>query len=216
MKIKMGKGIGISLCIFLIGWIGAMAAGLYSVDELEEALRHLAPVAVAILIHESGHLLIACLLGVKPRELCLSLFGARLRLSGMLSYRRELLIAAAGPAANLVTAAFLLIPLILAGEGALEAYLTAGGVSATFALASVGLAGINLLPVRSLDGGRILHCFLAEHAGAWVADIAVRVGTALALGAMWCFSVYALLRVGEMLSLFAFSFCLLLRMMERE
>ena len=79
--------------------------------------------------------------------------------------------------------------------------------------ASLGLGLLNLLPVRGLDGGRMLSCALALTAGERAADVTLRVTTGLALGCLWLLSVYALLRAGETLSLFVFSVCLLTRLL---
>ena len=49
--------------------------------------------------------------------------------------------------------------------------------------------------------------------GERAADVTLRAATGLALGGLWLLSVYALLRVGEALSLFAFALCLLLRLL---
>ena len=165
-----------------------------------------------MIIHEMGHILAARLCGVRMRALRVDLFGARLHLAGMMSYRREATVAAAGPLFNLLTAAILLS----GAKGNVASYLAGDGGGSILALSSLALAAINLLPVRSLDGGRILRCTLAPLIGERAADSLLTLGTALCLGGLWAFSVYALLRVGEMLSLFAFSVCLLCRMLGVE
>ncbi len=212
MRVKMSRGMRIPLLLSMLAAVSAVAVGLCDCGAVWRTVRGLWPVGAAILLHELGHGLAARACGVRLSSLRISLFGARLGLVGMLSYRREGLIAAAGPAVNLLSAAVLLLPRAESGSDAVAAYLSGGEASAVFALASLGLAAINLLPVRSLDGGRILRCTLAPLCGERAADAVLTLGTALCLGALWCLSVYSLLRVGEMLSLFAFSLCLLLRM----
>ena len=54
----------------------------------------------AALIHELGHLAAAVACGVRITGMRLDLFGARLELPGLLSYRQELLVALGGPAAG--------------------------------------------------------------------------------------------------------------------
>ncbi len=216
MKVKISLGTWLPMGILVIGGGVALGTGLYTPAELWASVRGLWPVLAAIVLHELGHILAARLCGVRLGGLRVNLFGARLGLCGMISYRHELLVAAAGPLVNLVSAAILLTPVLRDGEAALAAYVADGGTAAVFAVASLGLAAINLLPVRSLDGGRILRCVIAPHLGERIADGVTAAGTALCLGALWCFSVYALLRVGEMLSLFGFSLCLILRMVGGE
>ena len=72
---------------------------------------------------------------------------------------------------------------------------------------------MNLLPVASLDGGRILSCLLSLTLGADAARRVLRLLSLFLLSLLWLLSVYALLRAGQFLSLFVFSFSLLVRCM---
>ena len=157
-------------------------------------------VGMAALLHEFGHAAAAWGWGVPIRSLKLDLFGARMELGGLTGYTAELAVAAGGPFVSLLCFA-LAWPLGGYGEGA---YL--------FATASLGLGMLNLLPVRGLDGGRMLSGALSLLLGDRTADTVLRVTTGSALGGLWLSSVYALLRAGETLSLFAFSLCLLIRL----
>lgn len=173
--------------------------------------RFLAVTAAAAALHEAGHATAAGLCGIRLRRLTLDIFGARLEAEGMLTYGQEFVLAAGGPAVNLLTAAAVM-PLWTAhgcpGAGWLYGILTA----------SLGLAAVNLLPVQTLDGGRMLYCLTAS---VWPSRdpaaserAARRVLTAAGIavvGGLWLLSVYALLRGGQLLSLFVFSFCLLVR-----
>jgi stage IV sporulation protein FB len=174
---------------------------------LREALRVVAVIAAAAILHELGHIVVAWGCGIPVKTLRLDLFGARMELGGMLSYKRELAVAAGGPFVNLLSAVFVLPFCVRWGfEGS-------GGL---FLAASVCLGGLNLLPVQSLDGGRMLNAALSLLFGAEVGDGAVRLTTGLFLGGLWLLSVYALLRVGHMLTLFAFTLCLLFRLLVPE
>lgn len=97
----------------------------------------LLPFLAAAGLHELGHYLALRLLGKPPRAIALGFSGASME-TGPLSYREELLAAAAGPAVNLLLV--LLFPLWPA-----------------LGLVSLGLACFNLLPIPGLDGGRILE-----------------------------------------------------------
>ncbi len=106
--------------------------------------------ASAVLLHEGGHLIALALLGEPaplPRAV---LLGISLDMRRPLSYRRELLAAAAGPLANLLLA----LPLLA----------FSGGHTALSALGTVHAltAAINLLPIGRCDGARILFCGLAQ------------------------------------------------------
>lgn len=163
---------------------------------------------LAALCHEGGHLLAARLCGVSIRAVTLDLFGARIHLEGLLSYGQEFLIACAGPAVNFLMAAAGL-PLWFSGTGSWHGFL------ALFLFASLGLGTVNLLPVGTLDGGRMLFCLLANLWGDEVARRVLAVTTGTVLMFLWLAAVYALLRAGSMLSLFVFSLCLLVRVVGR-
>ena len=98
----------------------------------------LLPFLLAAAVHELGHLLALRLLRHPLPSITLSFSGAVME-TGLLSYRDELLAAAAGPLASLAAGSFLpLWP--------------------EFGLYSVILGLFNLLPLPGLDGGRMLRC----------------------------------------------------------
>lgn len=164
-------------------------------------IGEVAAVALAAILHELGHVAVAWGWSIPIRSLRLDLFGARMELEGLTGYAAELAVAAGGPLVSILGSA-LARPL---GEVLTGAYL--------FSSVSLGLGLLNLLPVRGLDGGRILSCALSLTAGERVADVTLRITTGLALGGLWLMSVYALLRVGEALTLFTFALCLLIRLL---
>jgi Zn-dependent protease len=169
--------------------------------DLWERLWPWAVILSAAGAHELGHWLAARLLGVEVRGLRLDLLGARMELTGLLSYGQEMAVAAAGPFVNLVCAA-MAYPAAAAGMG--------DGVSLLCAASAV-LGGINLLPVGTLDGGRILRAGIARRWGDRAAAGALRGTTAVCLGLLWLACAYGLLRGGQLLSGFVFSLCLLWR-----
>ena len=118
---------------------------------LDEGVGLLGWGVLACVVHELGHLLVGAALGGRPRWLSLSAVGLELNMEypAGLSYGRELAVALAGPAVNLVT----------------------GGICAQFgnyllAGVSFGLGLFNLMPVLPLDGGRALWCVLSALFGA--------------------------------------------------
>lgn len=154
----------------------------------------------AAFLHEAGHLIAAWGVGVRVRGLSLDLLGARMELAGAPSYGQEFFVAAGGPFVSLVCGA-------LAFSWAARAYEGA----TLFCGASLVLGGINLLPVGTLDGGRMLRCGVAFLWGDRAATGALRGATGVCLGLLWTLSVYGLLRGGVGLSSFAFTLCLLER-----
>ena len=183
--------------------VGMTLAALWTAVRTEAGLDvgGMAAVAVAAMLHEMGHGLAAWGWSVPIRSMKLDLFGARLELGGLTGYTAELSVAAGGPLASLVCFALL------------RPWGAESGWTGLLGTASFGLGLVNLLPVRGLDGGRMLSCALALTAGERAADVTLRVTTGLALGCLWLLSVYALLRAGETLSLFVFSVCLLTRLL---
>lgn len=114
-----------------------------------EGLYSLLLVGLSAVFHECGHLLAFSLLGLPAPRLVPVARGVRFAASCTLSYREEMLIAMAGPVANI--ACFLL------GRAA-------GGFSPAFrAFGDISLlTGLcNLAPMNDLDGERILCCLLA-------------------------------------------------------
>lgn len=99
---------------------------------------------LASLVHEGGHLLAMLALGVPPQNCTLGAFGMRMDLENpLVDYKKSIVISIAGPLANGVAAAVLLM---------LD--------SPDTAMVHLVLAGLNLLPAATLDGGEILRCGL--------------------------------------------------------
>lgn len=153
--------------------------------------------ALAALLHEAGHLTAAAFLHVPIASLRPDALGARLEVKGrMLSYGEEWLLCAFGP----------LFSLLGAAAGAL---LWAGSVRARiFSCASLLLGLLNLLPIFSFDGGRMLACALSFVARPQVAERILRAVSFVFLILLWMSAVYVLLRTGDGLSLFCFSMSL--------
>lgn len=153
---------------------------------------------LAILIHESGHLLSAVLLGIKPNGVYADTFGIRLLFRGqILSYRKEILLCAAGPFFNLLSVGIGL----LCGLPKDSFFLS---VSTAFAI-------LNLMPVQGFDGGRICFCLLAHFGNAAIACRITDFLSFLFLFALWSVSIYLILRTGNSLSLFFFSTAIFFR-----
>lgn len=151
----------------------------------------------AAAVHEIGHIIAAKILGVKFKTLSLNLLGARLGLDTPLySYKKEFLLCAAGPAINIITGdiALCLYHLRIHDEHILF-----------FSIASFFLALLNLLPIKSFDGGRMLLCFTAPTFGLYTAEKLLAVLSFISVLILWTISLYLMLRVGSSLALFVFS-----------
>lgn len=154
---------------------------------------------VAAALHELGHILMARFLKIPIERLRLDLFGARLDVtSGQISYLQEFLLCFAGPMASLVLSA-LFVPLWRVGV-----------FFRLFSYASFLLGLLNLLPITSLDGGRMLGSALALYLPARALECVGRVFSFLFLFLLWCLAIYFLLRASDGLSVLFFSTSLFL------
>lgn len=160
---------------------------------------------VAALLHECGHIVAARAMKIPFRKMRIDFMGARLEIGGrMLSYWEEWLLAAAGPITSLLGAAF---GGLFWGVTQLAVY---------FSCASLLLGLLNLLPIRTFDGGRMLEGMLLAF---WDEERARRVlmgSSFLFLFLLWSISVYFLLRVGDGISLFFFSVTLFSRFFSED
>lgn len=150
--------------------------------------REAVPWLLAMVCHETGHLITAACLHIPVREIRLAPLGARISLGGrLLSYGEEAWVASAGPVVNLLAALALFrrFP--------------------AFAGYSLVLGLLNLLPIRTLDGGRLLYAVLSRYGRPETADAALRITSVSAAVAVWVFSVYFLLRYQASFSLFVLS-----------
>jgi Zn-dependent protease len=131
-----------------------------------------AGVFACILLHELGHALAARRYGIPTRSITLWPFGGIAALERIPSSpKKELVVALAGPAVNVVIA-LLLTPVVL---------LT--GLGFPLLVINVMLVLFNLLPAFPMDGGRVLRAALASRMDPIRATrIAVGVGRVLAAG----------------------------------
>ena len=189
----------------VIFWLGGIVLGRWEWRRRGSGLlEELMPVAVVlgcIVLHELGHLVMARWVGVRICGMKADLLGARLEMEGLIPYGREIAVALGGPMANLLSAAAA-YPIWRGNDGE---------GSGLFVVASLLLAVVNLLPIGTLDGGRVLYCGTARLWGEELAGRIRGITTGGFLGGIWLFSVYGLLLSARFLSLFVFSLCLLLR-----
>ncbi|MFB0919948.1 MAG: hypothetical protein QMB62_03560 [Oscillospiraceae bacterium] len=110
----------------------------------------LAALVPAMLIHELGHIVFLLFFGARPIKLKAALSGLKIDYSGVMTDTQEMLTAFAGPAFGLF------FSFLCARFGRLW--------SSDYLLMCAGLGFIinsfNFLPVKPLDGGRVLSFFL--------------------------------------------------------
>lgn len=155
-------------------------------------------VLFSALLHEAGHILASVYLKVELNSLSLDLLGAKLCTTGnLISYKKEIILCLAGPAVNLVTFA-ILFPFIYKG------FITSEFLLCTFVSSAI-LFCVNMLPISSFDGGRVISCLLYSFFPVRVSIFISRALSLLCIFCLWSVSVYLLIRAGSTLTLFVFS-----------
>lgn len=146
-----------------------------------------------VLIHEFGHAFMARQLGVRVHDVSLSAVGGVARMEQLPEGSRvEMLIALAGPAANLalVTALTPVVLLVgvIGGFSSLEDYAltvfspSLAGLFTTLLYANVLIILFNMLPAFPMDGGRVFRAALSPIVGRDAATrVAVVVGEVFAV-----------------------------------
>lgn len=159
----------------------------------------------AALLHELGHFLAAMWLHIPLSGFKLDLLGARIEVGEKyLSYGEEWLLASAGPLISL-TASILAAP-----------FWSTSRLSIMFSCASLLLGILNLLPIRTFDGGRMLEATLLSFSNPTVTNRVMSASSFTLLFFLWSGAVYFLLRAGDGLSLWCFSMSLLSRFFRQE
>ena len=157
---------------------------------------------IAVILHELGHLIAARLCNVKFNTLSIGIYGAGLKADKTsFSYKNEILIALCGPLANLISA-FLAIPIYIGAQSTSALY---------FIASSIILGMMNLMPIKTFDGGRILHSVLCLRFSPFASDKTLSVISFFVIFVLWTVSVYLMLIYGMGLSTFVFSLSLFSR-----
>ena len=158
---------------------------------------------LAAALHEVGHLIAARFLKIPIRAMRFDLLGARIDVKGrILSYGEEWLLCMAGPLASLLASIV----------GSL--FWSHGKLAVAFSCASLLLGLLNLLPIQTFDGGRMLECALLSFASPHSVTSILRGCTFLFLWLLWAFSAYLMIKIADGISLFFFTLALLAHFFE--
>ncbi len=183
--------------------------------------------AFSAALHECGHLVAARALDVGVKEIRFEFSGVRICTEeGMTSYKKELVLAAAGPLVNLGIITFVIALFSIWGitpthaEELCEGFLsgeehTVAGALGFLAISSVLQGGINLLPIRTFDGGRMTYCLSAMLFGERRAEHILDVFSALSAFILWTVALYLMLKISSGLGIYVFSACLFLSTSEK-
>ena len=108
---------------------------------------------LAVIIHESGHIILMCKFGYYPKEIKISLFEISIldNCRHKRGNKQNFLIILFGPFANLICFIFFFL-----------LYLLGNSLFIVFATANLSVCIFNLLPVMSLDGGQLMYIMLCK------------------------------------------------------
>lgn len=153
----------------------------------------------AALFHECGHLLASVVGHIPLRLIEFDLFGAKIHPLGLIpSYKKEILLASAGPLFSLLLGVFLL---------------PYGGIFiSALKSATLSLALFNLLPIGEFDGGRVLRAALSLFGNQHLADRVLAVTSYLFLFLLFALASCMLLRYGQNLALTVLSASLFVKL----
>src|SRR5437660_11376160 len=147
--------------LWLIGWL---AFGYYAQGGSAAAVAGVLVILLlfgCVVLHEFGHAFAAKAFGINTPDIPLLPIGGVARLERMPEEPvQELIIAAAGPAVNVIIA--ICLYLVIGTRGLLEPGTVQGGdLIAQLLTINVVLVLFNLLPAFPMDGGRVLRALLA-------------------------------------------------------
>lgn len=165
-------------------------------------------VFLAACLHEGAHLLALNRCGCPPASLTVGFFGMRLPAdsTSSLSYRQEALCVFCAPFANLLCGGLLL---------GLYARFDVPALLSTAAI-HLSLGFLNLLPLRALDGGRVLSCLLLLRRSPEQADRILALVELLVFPLLLVFVFFCLLRNPRNYSALIFAIYLVLLLFFRK
>lgn len=107
-----------------------------------------AVILLAAVVHEAGHILCANAVGAPVMRFDIEPWGGRIYYGGFTAYKQELVIALGGILFNLICAPLGMIPCF-------------GVYGKMFFCSCVIYAIVNIIPIKTLDGGEVLRCVLS-------------------------------------------------------
>ncbi len=136
------------------------------------------------LLHEFGHLLVLCAVSNKPKSVTFELSGINIcrNTETRVSLKQEILVSLGGPIINLIL--FAIFSLLFMQTTKTEML--------NIASVNLILGVFNLLPIKSLDGGKILYYFLSSVFSYKVAKFVLTITSVAFIFLMLFYGVYVL------------------------
>lgn len=190
LKIARIAGINVYVHISFLLLVIWFSWGYYQAGQTAQAALYgaifICTVFGIVVLHELGHALTARYYGIQTKDITLFLFGGVARLERMPDDpKKELVVALAGPAVNVVLAG--VCYLFLTEIPKLENYQRFDEVFKNFVgdlfYINIVLAVFNMIPAFPMDGGRVLRAILAMFMDyVRATQLAASLGQALAIG----------------------------------
>lgn len=192
-SINIGRVAGIELKIhltflLLLAWIGVAYYISGGAQAAVEGVLFICSVFACVVLHEFGHAMAARMYGIGTRDITLLPIGGLARLERFPQKPgQEIVVAAAGPAVNVVIAILLILivgtpvqPDVLA-----EVENPQIGFFTKLAAVNIFLVLFNMIPAFPMDGGRVLRAILSyrmDRAAATRVAASIGQGLAFAFG----------------------------------
>lgn len=118
------------------------------------------PTLLAVFLHEAGHLFCMWAKGIPPKQIKLIPSSIQITASDFSSFKSDIAVSFCGPLCNLVLFIILYF----------NFYLYKNYNILIFSLINLLIAFFNMLPLKGLDGGKILHSIVALKSNTEKAD----------------------------------------------
>ena len=125
------------------------------------------PTLLAVFFHEMGHLLCMWAKGVAPKRIKLIPTSVQITAPSLSSFKKDIAVSLCGPLFNIIIFFTLYLNFLLYKNYEIL----------IFALINLLIAIFNLLPLKGLDGGKILHSVISLKSGTEKADKALSIVT---------------------------------------
>lgn len=152
--------------LILLLWVGVST--LFSGGTTSDIFNEIAFILVlflSVVLHELGHATAAKSYGIDTRDITLLPIGGVARLEHMPEEpKQELVVAAAGPAVNVLIAGILFAGLLISGSFSqpFEMAMLVDNFWLRLLSVNITLVLFNLIPAFPMDGGRVLRAILAS------------------------------------------------------
>lgn len=165
-------------------YISFLFAAAVTIMLLTDKTGYMLPALFAVILHELGHLFMMWLLECSPKRIKLIPASVQITAPFQKRYKNDILIATSGPAVNILLFLTLYFNYLAFGNK----------VTLYFALLNLVIGIFNLLPVKGLDGGTILFCFLEKYKGPDKAAVVLKIITIVLAGLIFIAAVTLTLR----------------------